>query len=88
VEKGEPLGRLSPAVTKRGKQGMGGAADRRGQEAGGDGGTDNRSQGGGSYSCSCDGKMGDGRCLHVGVQCALRQAYMRAHCSGVGGGRG
>jgi hypothetical protein len=47
VEKGEPLGRLSPAVTKRGKQGMGGAADRRGQEAGGDGGTDNRSQGGG-----------------------------------------
>jgi hypothetical protein len=54
---------------------MGGMADRHGQEAGGSGGTDNRSLGGGgSYSRLREGKMGDASMKETGscAACLLR----------------
>jgi hypothetical protein len=72
-------------ATKRENRGMGGAADWRGQEAGG-GGVGNGTEGP-FYRRTLVVKMGDGGCLHVGVQRALCRAHTRARCSGAGVGK-
>jgi hypothetical protein len=62
---------------------VGGAADRREQEADG-GGVGNGTEGH-FYRCPLEGKMGDGGCLHAGAACSVPGARLCALQWGRGG---